>query len=78
MYIFDVLSGSLLHVLDNPNNYGTSINDYFGNSVSIDGNYAVIGAHGEDYLGGFSSGKAYIFDVSTGALIEPISITMVL
>ena len=34
--------------------------DYFGNSVSINGNYIVIGAYGNDYLG-ISSGASYLF-----------------
>jgi hypothetical protein len=34
--------------------------DWFGSSVSIDGNYAIIGAYHDDDLGG-NSGAAYIF-----------------
>lgn len=40
-------------------------NDYFGHSVSISGNYAVIGAP-EDDDNGDSSGSAYIFRRETG------------
>jgi len=36
------------------------IDDYFGYSVSIDGEFAVIGAFGDDDLG-ISSGSAYVF-----------------
>ncbi len=36
------------------------INDYFGLSVSIDGNYAIVGAYGMDDYGS-ESGAAYIF-----------------
>jgi hypothetical protein len=36
-------------------------NDYFGNSVSIDGNYAIVGAHGEDPGEVNGAGSAYIF-----------------
>ncbi|MCP4614576.1 MAG: hypothetical protein GY845_38335 [Planctomycetes bacterium] len=35
-------------------------NDYFGDSVSINGEYAIIGAYRDDY-GGYNSGSAYIF-----------------
>ena len=35
--------------------------DYFGNSVSISGNYAVIGAYGDDDNGA-NSGSAYVFE----------------
>ena len=68
-YIFNVTTGALLHTLDNPNAYGTTQFDSFGRSVAISGNYAVVGASSEDDAGGFSSGKAYIFDVTTGTLV---------
>ena len=68
-YIFNVTTGTLLQTLDNPNDYGTSLNDYFGISVAISGNYAIVGAYFEDDAGGLESGKAYIFNVTTGALL---------
>jgi hypothetical protein len=68
-YIFDVTTGSLLYTLDNPSAYSTSANDYFGGSVAISGNYAIVGAFNESDAGGISSGKAYIFDVTTGGLL---------
>jgi hypothetical protein len=71
-YIYDVTNGSILHTLDNPNAYNTGANDNFGCSVSISGNYAIVGAHLEDDAGGTNSGKAYIFDVSTGALLHTL------
>ena len=71
-YIFNVATGVLLHTLDNPNAYFTSANDNFGNSVGISGNYAIVGAYFEDDTGGFTSGKAYIFNVTTGALVHTL------
>jgi hypothetical protein len=68
-YIFDVTTGALVHTLDNPNAYDTSASDLFGFSVAISGNYAIVGAYAEDDAGGTISGKAYIFDVTTGALV---------
>ena len=68
-YIYNVITGQLLHTLNNPNAYDTSANDRFGESVAIDGNYAIVGTYNEDDAGGTSSGKAYIFDVTTGALV---------
>ena len=59
-------------VLNNPNAYGTSANDQFGYSVSVDGNYAIVGAYAEDDAGGTDSGKAYIFDVTTGSLLHTL------
>ncbi len=63
--------GALIHTLNNPNAYGTSFNDTFGNSVSISGNYVIVGANNEDDSGG-PSGKVYIFNVSTGALVSTL------
>ena len=68
-YIFNVTTGALVHTLDNPNAYGTSAEDQFGVSVAIDGNYCIVGAYQEDDAGGTQSGKAYIFNVTTGALV---------
>ena len=68
-YIYNVTTGALVHTLNNPNAYNTSNNDYFGRSVAISGNYAVVGAYLEDDAGGTSSGKAYIFNITTGALV---------
>jgi hypothetical protein len=44
---------------------GASTN-YFGQSVAISGNTAIVGAFGDDDNGGFS-GSAYLFDIATGA-----------
>ena len=71
-YIFDVTTGALVHTLDNPNGYDTSAGDYFGSSVGISGNYAIVGANGEDDAGGATSGKAYIYNVTTGALLHTL------
>jgi len=71
-YIFNVTTGALLQTLDNPNPVGTSANDSFGCSVSIDGNNCIVGAVGEDDAGGLGAGKAYIFNVTTGALLQTL------
>ena len=71
-YIFSVATGALVHTLDNPNGYGTSANDGFGQAVAISGNYAIVGAQDEDDAGGSGSGKAYIFNVATGALVRTL------
>ena len=71
-YIFDVTTGSLLHTLHNPNAYGTPANDQFGISVAISGNRVVVGAYTEDDAGGTNSGKAYIFDATTGSLLHTL------
>ena len=71
-YIYDVTTGTLLHTLNNPNGYGTNYFDRFGYSVAISGNYAIVGAYSEDDAGGLGSGKAYIFNVTTGALLHTL------
>ena len=50
-----------IQTYNNPNAHGTSADDYFGISVSVDGNLAVIGARHEGDTGGTNSGKAYIY-----------------
>lgn len=65
-YVFNVATGEPLHILNNPNAFGTSASDQFGSAVAIEGNYILVGAPAEDAEGnpvgaGGSSGKAYIF-----------------
>ena len=71
-YIFD-MDGNLIHSLANPNDFSTQFDDNFGNSVGIHGNYAIVGAWGEDSSGSGSVGKAYIFDVTTGNLFRTLN-----
>ena len=72
-YIFNSSTGALLHTLNNPNPYGTSASDYFGYAVAISNSYAIVGAYSEDDAGGNTSGKAYIFNPSTGALLHTLN-----
>ena len=67
-YIFNIVTGALLYTLDNPNPYGTSLNDFFGYSVDCTDTYTIVGALYEDETDNTDSGKAYIFLNSTGAL----------
>ena len=68
-YIFNNSTGALLHTLDNPNPHGGAAADYFGEAVSISDNYAVVGAYRESDANGVLSGKAYVYNPSTGALL---------
>ena len=73
VYIYELVNGSLLHTIDNPNIDTTDTSDYFGQSVDISGNYAIVGARLEDrYEGGSvsASGNAYIINVTTGTVIK--------
>ena len=53
-----------IQTYSNPNAYGTSDNDYFGFSVAISGNLAVVGAYAEGDAAGTDSGKAYLYKIS--------------
>ncbi|WP_428308551.1 hypothetical protein [Lacipirellula sp.] len=61
-YLFNVTSGAQLAKLTA--NDGAA-SDFFGASVAISGNVAIVGAYGNDDNGS-SSGSAYLFDVTTG------------
>jgi hypothetical protein len=77
-YVFDGLTGELLHALVSPNPerdglFGTSVSgmpDINGDGLSD----IAVGARNEDYQEGhfvtLGSGRAYIFDGSTGALLQ--------
>jgi hypothetical protein len=72
-YIYNAATGALLHTLNNPNAYGTASFDYFGYSVAISNSRAIVGAWGEDDAGGTNSGKAYIYNAVTGALLYTLN-----
>ena len=71
-YIFDVVTGSLLHTLVNPNDYSTSANDYFGKYVSISGDRCIVSAYAEDDANEFDSGVVYVFSVNDGSLLDTL------
>lgn len=64
-----VFEWSQTYGIDNPNGYGDYNGDEFGKSIAIGNNYMVVGADmEEDLVGGSGSGKAYVFNTSTGTL----------
>ncbi len=65
VYLFDLVTGQELFKLYPPDG---APGDLFGWSVSLDGDRALIGAHQHDEQGE-DSGSAYLFDVTTGALL---------
>jgi hypothetical protein len=75
-HIFDVETGTVVHTLVNPTTYSSGAYDRFGYHVDISGNFAIVGAYGEDVdaagLYGSDSGAAYIFNVSTGELVHTL------
>jgi hypothetical protein len=46
--------------------FDSSGDDFFGSSVSIDGDYAIVGAYKDDNENGNDSGSSYIYQRSTG------------
>lgn len=67
-YVFDAVSGRQLHKLTPTD--GEAF-DFFGKSVGIHGNIAVVGAVGDRANGG-GSGSAYLFDATTGAQLAKL------
>jgi len=69
-YLINAGTGSVLHTLENPNSYALGTNDdTFGESVAIHSNLCIVGAPNEDKAGSGAVGAAYIFNVSTGAVV---------
>lgn len=69
-HIFNVSTGGLVHTLDHPNSSGgdSSYDGFSNDAVDISGSYAIVGAYNETPVGG----KAYIFNVSSGALVHTL------
>ena len=66
VHLFDVNSGNLLNIITNPT---PAASDYFGYSVALDGDKALVGAYGDD-TGAVDTGAAYLFDVNSGQLLK--------
>ncbi len=71
VYVYNVTTGALVHTLLNPRTEGVN-NNKFGTSVAIDGDYVVISAPFAPVGAVLAAGVAYIFNVTTGALIHTI------
>ncbi len=65
-YIFNAITGGLLHTLSNPS---PNDQDNFGVSVAIDGMHVVVGAPGDD-TDAVDNGAVYLFDAATGAFVR--------
>ena len=65
-YLFDATTGVLLQTFNNPT---PAVNDQFGYSVSISGDNVLIGARYDD-SGAYNTGSAYLFNATTGALLQ--------
>jgi VCBS repeat-containing protein len=67
--IFNAASGELVTTIVNPER---TENDQFGYSVAVSGNTVVVGTPLDD-AGGFNSGRAYLFNATTGALVATLN-----
>jgi len=67
-YLFESELGTELHKLTADD---AAIMDYFGTSVAVSGNVALVGAYWDDDVG-LNSGSVYRFDVATGDQVEKV------
>lgn len=69
VYVYNVSTGGVLYTLTDPTGGST---EWFGHDVAMDGNYAIIGSP-RDSAGAPAAGTAYIYDVTTGALVHTLN-----
>jgi outer membrane protein assembly factor BamB len=68
-YVFNASTGAFVATLNNPT---PASDDYFGGSVAVSGNTAVVGAR-LDNTGATYAGSAYVFNATTGALVDTLN-----
>jgi len=66
VYIFDTMSGNLLHTLENPHPFFSHFAINFGTSLSISDNNVLVGAPVNENR----VGTAYLFDATDGSLLK--------
>ena len=71
-YLYDVRTGSLVRTLASPDSQAAG---FFGGSVEIADNTLIIGAAGETVPGIFAAGRVYVFNATTGALEQTLTIS---
>ncbi len=69
VYLFDVTTGQLTQTINNPL---PADDDLFGSALSVSGNQVVVGAYSSD-VSGTDIGAAYVFDATTGGLLDSLS-----
>ncbi|MFI4853378.1 MAG: FG-GAP repeat protein [Phycisphaerales bacterium JB065] len=68
-YLIDTATDAQIKILPNDG----EVSDRFGNAVAIEGDFAVVGAEGDDTAeNGDTSGSAYVFDAATGDQITKL------
>jgi hypothetical protein len=68
VYMFDVTTGTQLGMFYPDDD---AYDDYFGASLAVDGNTAIVGSIYDDD-NGTNSGSAYLFDITTGAQLAKL------
>ncbi len=73
-YLFDARNGELLYTLENPDASLVPSPDQFGSAVAIEGNRVLVGAPNDfdEITVTDEVGKAYLFDATTGALLQTL------
>lgn len=66
-FVYDATTGDLVAVLDDPN---PSSANSFGRSIAISGNRVLVGAAGSLATESALSGRAYLYEATTGALLQ--------
>jgi hypothetical protein len=67
-HLYDLSTGEFVRALSYPGNGSF----FWGNQVAMEGNLALVGVEGDDSVAA-NAGAAYVFDVSTGALLDQIT-----
>jgi outer membrane protein assembly factor BamB len=70
VYVFEATTGDLIRTLASPDGQAGG---GFGHSLAISDTTVVVGAPGESPGNAFASGRAYVFDASTGSLITTLT-----
>ncbi len=65
-HLFNARSGDLIHTFDDPT---PTSGDYFGGSIALNSDFALIGAPYDDTLGE-DVGQVHLFDVTSGSLLR--------
>jgi Ca2+-binding RTX toxin-like protein/Leucine-rich repeat (LRR) protein len=72
VYVYDFTGANLVRTIDNPNLAAPRTDDQFASSLAVSGNKLLVGSP-FDFPGGVDhAGNAFLFDVSTGALLQTV------
>src|SRR5690606_2761970 len=72
VYVYDIITSNLIYTIQNPNAYGTSANDGFGEVIKMNDTHLFVSTSLEDSIENTSTGVVYIFDLDSGLLVETL------